>query len=107
MYFFFTGYPCVSILPCRVTVNITGISYQILQGIPFKFTDNPFKFYRVSLFFVQGISCSILFTGNAGIPENPVIFTVTLQGTNDTQGYPVNFTGKIFAVYLNTSETEV
>ena len=50
------------------------------------------------MFFVQGISCSILFTGNAGIPVNPVIFTVTLQGRIDTQGYPVYFTGKILAV---------
>ena len=26
------------------------------------------------------------------------MFTVKLQGASDTQGYPVNFTGKIFAV---------
>ena len=98
VFLIFTGNTCVSILPCRVTVNIAGISPQILQGKPFKFTNNPFKFYRVSPFFVKEISCSILFTGNAGIPVNPVIFTVTLQGRIDTQGYPVNFTGKIFAV---------
>ena len=32
---------------------------------------------------------------------NPVKFTVKVQGTSDSQGYPVNFTGKLFAVQLS------
>ena len=31
---------------------------------------------------------------------NTVKFTVKVQGRSDSQGYPVNFTGKIFAVHI-------
>ena len=55
-------------------------------------TGDPCVVYR-------NFSVQIFFTGNAGIPANPVISTVRLQGRSDSQGYPVNFAGKIFAVY--------
>ena len=42
----------------------------------------------------------VFFTGYACIPVHPVLFTGKLQGTSDSQGYPVHFTGKIFAVWV-------
>ena len=35
----------------------------------------------------------------------PVIFTGGLQGLSDSQGYPVNFTGKRFAVHASAQSS--
>ena len=56
--------------------------------------------HPVMHFFVLIFMLSFLITGFEGLPPIPVMFTGSLQGRIDLQGFPVSYTGFGFAVHV-------